>query len=213
MESCTLHNSMFISILEISIVGIQLYYFWTIPVMEIFSSFYSWGTQGMKTINPVLCFAPGCLTCLPKNLPAALLAPWKCKCMRPESPPLHTAPEMSLLAQQQQWEIQHISRAWINSESLMLLATIKHSCAQVSKPGLAGSAAGAAQPHLHHRSMILPVQKLEMMWNTAMPSEQLPHPLGPLWLSRIFLETVQLEYLMLQHSMPADISGGISELV
>lgn len=101
--------------------------------MEIFSSFYSWGTQGMQTINPVLCFAPGCLTCLPKNLPAALLAPWKCKCMRPESPPLHTAPEMSLLAQQQQWEIQHITRAWINSKSLMLLATIKHSCAQVSK--------------------------------------------------------------------------------
>lgn len=195
MESCTLYNSMFISILEISIVVLQLYYFWTIPVMEIFSSFYSWGTQGMQTINPVLCFAPGCLTCLPKNLPAALLAPWKCKCMRPESPPLHTAPEMSLLATAAVRDPAHHQ----SLDQFKIPHALGHHQAFLCSglQGLSGSAAGAAQPHLHHRSMVLPVQKLEMMWNTAMPSEQLPHPLGPLWLSRIVLETVQLEYLML----------------
>lgn len=164
MESCTLHSSMFISILEISIIG----YSFTIFKLSLWWRYYPpFTAEEPKVCKPVSCFAPGYSICLPKTLPAALLALWKCKNLwasatRSGSPSLHTASTMSLLAQQQQWKIQHITKAWTDSESLMPLATIKHSYAQVSKPGLAGSVAEAVQPHLHHRSRIFPGQKQDM---------------------------------------------------
>lgn len=64
-------------------------------------------------------------------------AHWKCKnvwagVIAPESPspPPRTAPKMSLVAQEQQWKIQHLIRAQTNAETLMSLATIKHSPCQ-----------------------------------------------------------------------------------
>lgn len=120
--------------------------------MEIFFSFYSWETQCMLTINPVSCFASGCLICLPRNLPPALLSPRKCKNLwasatRPGSPAVHSAPKVSQLGQQQQWKILHMTRAWTSSESLVTLVTTKLRCSGLQAwPGRFCSWASPATP-------------------------------------------------------------------
>lgn len=184
MESCTLHNSMFISILEISVVGYSFINFkpslwwryspFTAEKAKVcrLSTLYHVLLQAAWSASQETCLQ---LCCLHGNAKTSGQVPQDLEAHQCTLPQRCLSWDNSSSGRSCTWPelgpVQSPSCPWPPPSS----------GAQVFKPGLACSVAGPVQSHLHHRSMIFSVQKLGMMWSTAIPSEQLPHPLDPLW--------------------------------